>query len=285
MEAGVLDGKGVRAWRACIVAVAVLSGFPALAQQRFPSPEAAAQALVTAVATNDEDGLGRVLGRQFRTLIPEGSVTRDDVYDFLGAWAREHRILPDGENRALLAVGESRWTFPVPIVRSGGGWQFDLREGRAEMQTRRLGRNELAAMEILRRLTFAQERYAEEVGDGRYATRLVSAAGSTDGLYWPTVAGDEPSPLGPDALVMGPDTPAADAFYGYHFRVIPPGNSGARYAFIAWPAQYGRSGVHSFLMSSDRVLLEADLGPGTASHAKAMKHFRPGEQWRRVDAP
>ncbi|CAJ96857.1 DUF2950 domain-containing protein [Cupriavidus necator] len=271
-----------RALRTLAAAAALSLALPAMAQQVFPSPDAAAEALGDAIARSDGDALQRVLGKQYQSLVPEGSINRDDVYEFLGAWARHHAVQPDGERRALIAVGQSGWTFPVPLAKQKDGWQFDLRAGQQEVRRRRLGRNELVTMETLLQLADAQQRYAEQVGLGRYATQLISAPGKTNGLYWPAASEQDASPIGPDALAMGPDTPAADAFYGYHYRILPPAKgSDAKYGLIAWPARYGDTGVHSFMLGSDRVFYERDLGPGTASRAKAIRSFSPAG-WQRV---
>jgi hypothetical protein len=273
---------GARALRLLAAAMALSLGVPAVAQQRFPSAEAAADALGDAIARSDGGALQRVLGQQYQSLVPQGSIDQDDVYAFLGAWARHHAVQPDGERRARIAVGESGWTFPVPLLRHQDGWQFDLRAGQHEVRRRRLGRNELVTMETLLQLADAQQRYAEQVGQGRYARRLISTPGKTDGLYWPAASEQDASPIGPDALAMGPDTPATDAFYGYHYRILPAGQGGdAGYGLIAWPARYGDTGVHTFLLGSDRVFYERDLGPGTAARARAMRSFS-ADGWNRV---
>ncbi|NOV24577.1 DUF2950 domain-containing protein [Cupriavidus necator] len=274
--------RGARVLPLVAAALALSLAVPAAAQQVFPSPQAAADALGDAIARSDGDALQRVLGRQYRSLVPQGSIDQDDVYDFLGAWARHHAVQPDGDRRARIAVGESGWTFPVPLARQKDGWQFDLPAGKQEVRRRRLGRNELVTMETLLQLADAQQRYAEQVGQGRYARRLISTAGKTDGLYWPAASEEDASPLGLDALAMGPETPAADAFYGYHYRILPAGPGGdGGYGLIAWPARYGDTGVHTFLLGSDRVFYERDLGPGTAARAKALRSFSP-DGWKRV---
>ncbi|SOY67771.1 DUF2950 domain-containing protein [Cupriavidus taiwanensis] len=274
--------RGARLLPLLAATVALSLAMPAAAQQVYPSPEAAAEALGDAIARSDGDALQRVLGRQYQSLVPQGSINQDDVYDFLGAWARHHAVQPEGDNRARIAVGESGWTFPVPLARHKDGWQFDLRAGQQEVRRRRLGRNELVTMETLLQLADAQQRYADQVGQGRYARRLVSTPGKTDGLYWPAASEQDASPVGPDALAMGPETPAADAFYGYHYRILPPARGGdAAYGLIAWPARYGDTGVHTFMLGSDRVFYERDLGPGTAARAKAMRRFSP-DGWQRV---
>lgn len=266
-----------------LVAVAALStGVPTLAQQKYQTPDAAAEALGDAIARSDDEALRHVLGNDYRKLLPPSGVDRDDVYDFLAAWAKHHAIQPEGERRALLTVGESGWTFPVPLVRQNNGWQFDLRAGEREVLRRRLGRNELVAMETLLQLADAQERYAQQFGNGRYAPQLVSSPGKTNGLYWPSTSQENASPIGADALAMVPETPVDSAFYGYHYRVIAaPKGSDARYAFVAWPAQYGQSGIHTFLLGSDKVFYERDLGAATAARAKAIRSFSP-DGWKRA---
>ncbi len=274
--------RTLSAMRVLVAFAALSAGLPVLAQQNYPSPDAAAEALGDAIARSDDDALKHVLGNDYRKLLPPSGVGREDVYEFLAAWARHHAIQPDGERRALLMVGESGWTFPAPLVRQKNGWQFDLRAGEREVLRRRLGRNELVAMETLLQLADAQERYAQQVGDGRYAAQLVSSPGKTNGLYWPSTSQDNASPIGSDALAMVPETPADSAFYGYHYRVIAaPRGSDARYAFVAWPAQYGQTGIHTFLLGSDKVFYERDLGAGTATRAKAIRSFSP-DGWQRA---
>jgi len=253
----------------------------AVAQQVFPTPEAAMDALGDGVARSDPDALKRVLGAQYHKLVPP-QLDQQDVYDFLGAWANHHAVRTDGSGVASVEVGGSGWTFPAPIVQHKSGWQFDLAAGVREVHVRRIGRNELVAMDTLLQLADAQQRYAEQVGKGGYARQLVSTPGRTNGLYWPSASTDNDSPLGPDALAMGPETPPDDAFYGYRYRVIaPPKGSDAKFAFIAWPARYGDTGVHTFVLDSERRFYQRDLGRGTAARAGAIRTFAP-EGWERV---
>jgi hypothetical protein len=274
--------KSLSAVRVLVAVAALSTGLPALAQQKYQTPDAAAEALGDAIARSDDDALRHVLGNDYHKLLPPSGVDRDDVYEFLAAWAKHHAIQPEGERRALLTVGDSGWTFPAPLVRQNNGWQFDLRAGEREVLRRRLGRNELVAMETLLQLADAQERYAQQFGNGRYAPQLVSSPGKTNGLYWPSTSQENASPIGADALAMVPETPVDSAFYGYHYRVIAaPKASDARYAFVAWPAQYGQSGIHTFLLGSDKVFYERDLGSGTAARAKAIRSFSP-DDWQRA---
>ncbi|MDW3684293.1 DUF2950 family protein [Cupriavidus sp. CV2] len=262
---------------------AIGTGQTALAQHAYPTPEAAAAALGDAIARSDDAELGVVLGPNYKPLVPQGGVHQDDIYAFLAAWARHHAIEPDGERRARLAVGDSGWTLPMPLVKTAAGWRFDLVAGKQEIHRRKIGRNELAAIDTLHQVADAQQRYAEQVGGGRYASRLVSSAGKTDGLYWPAADQADASPLGPDALAMGPDTPPDAAFHGYYFRLLPAARGGdPKYAVVAWPTQYGKTGVNTFVMGSDGVVYQRDLGQATASRAKALRTLTPDDGWGRV---
>lgn len=250
------------------LALALGLAAPAAAQSLYPSPQAAADAFVDAIATGDLDGLAKVLGPNHRRIVP-GGVAQEDIYRFLAAWSRKHEIVADG-GRSWLAVGDSGWTLPVPMVRAGSGWRFDPAAGTAEIRRRAIGRNELAAIDTLRQLQAAQVRYRDGVGQGRYAGRLVSRAGERDGLYWPELPGSPPQAYGPDALAMGPDVPPEDAYYGYRYKVIPGAHADS-YRIVAWPARYGQTGIDSFVVGPEGGVLEADLGPSSAARAAALR--------------
>lgn len=236
------------------LALAVAIAPPALAQARYDSAEAAADALVTAIATGDEEGLKRSLGLQFRHFVPLDSIARDDVYAFLAAWHEHHEVARTAPGRAALLVGRQDWTFPAPLVERNGRWSFDLRAGVEEMRVRRIARNEAAAIETLVALCTAQDRY--RASHGRPAARIVSREGATDGLYWDAGSEPQPSPMGDEALVMTPDTPASDAWHGYHYAVTTPQNESGC-AFRAWPAARGQSGERTFTIGADRTVKEA----------------------------
>ncbi|AZS77285.1 DUF2950 family protein [Achromobacter spanius] len=245
---------------------------PAAAQSLYPTPQAAADAFGDALATSDSVAMAKVLGPNHNQLVP-GGVAQDDIYRFLAAWAKKHEVVTDG-GRSWLAVGDSGWTLPVPIVSAGKGWRFDPVAGKAELQRRAIGRNELTAIETLQQLQAAQARYQQGVGQGRYASRLVSRPGAMDGLYWPEVPGAPPQVLGPDALVMGPEVPVADAYYGYRYKILPGGKLAGEdspYRIVAWPARYGRTGIGTFVIGPQGGVREADLGPASATRAPALR--------------
>jgi hypothetical protein len=248
-----------------LLAAAVLLGGSVHAQSVYATPQAAADALVSAIATGDNDALRRILGPDFRYFIPQDSVSRDDVYAFLGAWAKHQEIVNRTPSKAELVVGQNDWHLPTPMVKSDNGWRFDLREGHEEMRRRRIDRNETAAIQTLQMLCAAQEKYRSSVGNGRSASRIVSSPGRHDGLFWPADSqAPEPSPLTDDALIMGPDVPADAALHGYRYEVLPA-QADAGCAFAAWPATYDVSGRYSFMIGPDNKVVQRDFGWRTSA--------------------
>lgn len=242
------------------LAAALGIGGQAFAQAAYPTADAAAEALVSSIATGDQDKLKHVLGADFHRYVPRDSVSQDDVYAFLAAWSQRHEVVGTSETSAALVVGQHDWSFPAPIVKSRQGWRFDVREGAREMQHRRIDRNEFAAIQTLQVLCTAQERYRSSVGQGKAAQRIVSREGQYDGLYWDPAEQSSPqSPLTDDALVMGPDVPADAALHGYRYAILLPADE-TGCAFAAWPARYGQSGVNSFVIGRDGTVRERDFG-------------------------
>jgi hypothetical protein len=286
--------------KAIVVAAPLLMPLGAFAQKAYATAEAAAEALVDAVARNDDAAAKLVLGADYSRVLPLQGLDRDDELSFLAGWAQWHGIAQRDERTAFLEIGASRWSLPIPIVKGSRGWAFDPRGAEAELRTRRIGRNELDAMKVVLAYTDAQEDYyrADPDSDGvkAFATRLLSSPGRRDGLYWPTLQGEAPSPLGPLLALPAP----GQSYKGYHYRILTaqgaaaPG--GARsylrdgrmtegYALVAWPARYGDTGVTSFIVSRDGVVHEKDLGPRTDAIARAMKAYDPDPSWSKADAP
>lgn len=285
--------------KAIVVAAPLLLPLGAFAQKAFATAEAAADALVDVVARSDDDAVKVVLGADYARVLPVKELDRDDLLSFLAGWAHWHGIAQRDERTAFLEIGASRWSLPIPIVKGASGWAFDPRGAEAELRTRRIGRNELDAMKVVLAYTDAQEDYyrADPDRDGvkAFATRLLSSAGRRDGLYWPTLQGEAPSPLGPLLALPAP----GQSYKGYHYRILTaqgaaaPG--GARsylrdgrmtegFALVAWPARYGETGVTSFIVSRDSVVYEKDLGPRTDAIARAMKSYDPDPSWSKADA-
>ena len=286
----------------CTALSAVAAPGLAQAQQtKFPSADAAATAFVDAVARSDGDGVRAILGADYRKVMPLDEMTQDDKLDFLSAWAQGHRVVTQGDNKAVLEVGKTNWPLPIPMVKGAGGWVFDTRAGADEMITRRIGRNELAAMEAVLAYFDAQKDYARkerQPGMGLvYAQKFFSTPGKKDGLYWETAAGEEPSPLGPAySAATSPD----GAYHGYYFRILTgqgknanggaydyriKGRMSGGFALIAWPAQFGKSGIMSFMVNHDGVVFQKNLGPNTDAVARAIQRFDHDATWTAVLAP
>lgn len=272
----------------------------------FASPQAGVDALVGALRRQDAAELRRVLGPDSIRVIDSG----DDAADreawgrFVAEYDARHRIRMQGEAKAWLDVGATDWPMPIPLVKRGSGWVFDTAFGAEELVARRIGRNELDAIQVCEAFIDMELEYAEvdRNGDGllEYTDRLISSRGKRDGLYWPTVTGEPPSPAGPrlaqasTAVVSHkPGTP----FHGYYYRVLTrqgknaPG--GARdwmvggkliggVALLAWPASYLSSGVKTFMCAMDGVVWERDFGPDTDAAVARITAYDPGPGWRKV---
>ena len=277
--------------------------------KRFASAEEASNALVAALRTGDVKALIGVLGSESRSLVSSGDAVSDRQLreKFLQAYDAGHRLIPYG-TYTVLQVGTDNWPFPIPIVKDGERWRFDVREGREEIIARRIGRNELYTMQTCLAYVDAQREYYSEDRNGagilEYAQKFASTPGKRDGLYWPTKDGEPLSPLG--ALVAraraegyrrdesGGPTP----LHGYMYRIltaqgpaapdgaydyIAKGHMIAGFGLVAFPAQYGTSGVMTFIVNHDGVVYEKDLGPKTRELARAMKKFDPDTTWRKAD--
>jgi hypothetical protein len=287
-----------RAFR--ILALLSLSAFAygVSANEQFKTPEAAAEAFVAALGTEKADAnrLAALLGAQWQDYIPTKGIERKDVDAFLRYYREKHNI-DAAKGRAHLVVGNDPWTLPIPIVQGKEGWHFDAKAAGEEIRLRRIGRNELDAIQAAEAYHDAQMDYAEvdRNGDGvlEYAQRFISSDGQHDGLYWPDEDGVEESPLGP---LFGGQT-KGDDWHGYHFRILTaqgPSAPGGAYdymlgkamsrgfALVAWPARYGDSGVMSFMISHEGQIFQKDLGKDSEKIAKAMKTFDPDSSWDEI---
>jgi Protein of unknown function (DUF2950) len=276
-----------------LVASAALLPSMTSAQTIFPTPEVAGNAFIDAAASNDEEAIHKMFGPDFRRFIPE-KVDADSRLAFLYASSKGRKIIPDGPDRARLSVGTEGWTMPVPLVKTAAGWQYDVKAGAEEMRIRRIGRNELSAMQALLAYYDAQKEYADadRNGDGmlEYAQRFRSSPGKRDGLYWPD---DPASPLGP----LYADESKEGVFHGYRFRILkaqgPDARGGALdyvvkgrmtqgFAAVAWPAKYNDTGVMTFIVNHDGNVYQKNLGTGTDAAARAMTRFNPDKSWTLV---
>jgi hypothetical protein len=274
--------------------------------QVFPSAETAAQALRDALEAEDGEAFRAIFGPEYADDLIGSDITilREEMRQTREAMRAATALLPEADGRMILTIGRQAYPFPVPIVREGAGWHFDSAAGLEEILDRRIGENELAAIEALRAYVQAQVEYASADRDGdqvlEYAQRVISTAGQRDGLYWASAAGEPVSPFGPfiaeiSMLLEGKEL--GDSYRGYYYRVLKGqtehapggayeyvinGNMIAGFAMLAWPAEYGETGVMTFQVSHQGDVLEADLGPETAEIAGTMDAYDPDSTWTEV---
>ncbi|MBB1198758.1 DUF2950 family protein [Enterobacteriaceae bacterium 89] len=247
---------------------------PAFAQQQFASPEKAASALADAMGSQDEQALSQVLGDDWRQYLPAEGADPEAVARFLRDWKVSHHIIEQG-NAAHLNVGAENWQLPIPMIKTGAGWHFDMAQGADEIQVREIGRNELSTIQAMHAYVDAQQDYFQRFQ--HYAKKLISSEGQKDGLYWPTVSGEDPSPLGP---AYSPQVPGM-GYHGYHFRILPDASKQG-FALIAWPVQYGQTGIMSFTVDQNDQVWQANLGENSVDKANAVKRFAPEKPWQEV---
>jgi hypothetical protein len=282
---------------------ASLAQTPAPQLKGFPTPEAAADALTDAVRKQDDKAVTAILGVDWHTLIP-GSDWQDDQLraNFLKAWDEGHKIIQETPDKALIGAGTTGWVSPIPIVKQGDVWRYDVDAGRIELAARLIGRNEFAVIQTLLAIVDAQRDYAAldpmKVGVPVYARRLLSSPGQKNGLYWESKPGEPESPLGPMLAKAQLGDVERDGYYGYRFRLLysqgPDAPGGARdylvrdrmrggFAVLAWPVRYGETGVMTFMISNDSDVYEKDLGEQTAQQAGAINVFNPDKSWEKAD--
>jgi len=291
-----------------LLALILLAGFAvtAVAQpklQGFPTADAAAAAFTDAVRARDVKAIAAMLGTGWADFVPADAGERDRRRsEYLAAWDESHKVTVSDGTKAVVEAGKSGWTMPIPIVKSGAEWHFDLDAGRAEMRARLIGRDELAVIQTMLAIVDAQRDYAAldpmNAGAPAYARRLLSSPGKKDGLYWETPAGQPPSPLGPAVAKAQAGSSTPDGHYGYNFRLLyaqgPAAPGGARdyiingrmiggFAAVAWPVRYGETGVMTFIVSQSGDVYQRDLGPETAQRAAAMVTFNPDKDWTKAD--
>jgi hypothetical protein len=295
-----------------ILAVIIFMGLPVIAQkknqQTFSAPEDAVVALVDAVKANDTASLAAILGPDAKSALSSGDELADrrgrDL--FVAAYFQLASLSGDDATKTLY-IGSEEWPFPIPIIKISTGWHFDTSAGIEELIYRRIGRNELSTIDTCLSYYAAQNEYAEKSHDGNpvgtYAQKFLSTAGKQDGLYWKVSEGEELSPLGEfaaEAEVQGyTHSPGKlTPFHGYYFHVITAqgtlASGGARsyivnglmrggFALVAYPAEYGKGEVMTFIVSHNGVVYEKDLGELTAKLAAVITQFDPGDGWAKVE--
>jgi len=256
---------------------ALLLSLPLLsyAQQMFATPDEAASAFASAVASKNDAQLTALLGDNWRQFLPPDGADPQAVARFNRDWKVSHRIVRQG-NVAYLNVGQQNWQLPIPVVKSDTGWHFDMSAAQDEILTRTIGRNELSAIQAMRAYVDAQYDYRQR--KQMFATKLISSEGQQDGLYWPVQPGERPSPLGP---AFSPDM-HSEGYHGYHFRIIAS-NSSRGFALLAWPVSWGETGVMSFVVNQDDKVYQADLGKETEKKAAAITQYSDQQPWQPVE--
>ncbi len=276
----------------------------------FASPDDASNALLAAVKAGDRNALLAIFGQDSRNIIFSGDAVQDKNVGnaFAAEYGAMHRWRKLADGGQTLLVGADNFPFPIPLKKNGDGqWFFDTAAGKDEILSRRIGRNELAIIDVCRAVADAQAEYFSQPHDGeatnQYAMKFISDPGKQNGLYWKSPEGQPESPLGPLAAFASSEGYSAkpDAhtpFHGYYFHMLKgqsdKAQGGAKdyvvngkmtggFAFVAYPAEYGNSGVMTFIINQDGVLLQKDLGKTTTETATAMSLFDPAPGWKPVE--
>jgi hypothetical protein len=289
---------------------AMLLSVSANAQQAFKTPDNAASALASAAKAGDAKAIVTVLGPDGVDIVSSGDPVADAATreKFVAAYNAKHQITMEGDNKAIVVVGENDFPLPIPLLRKDGTWRFDTTAGRDEILFRRIGKNELDAIQSTLAYVDAQNEYAEKdrtgAGKGLYAQRIVSSAGKKDGLYWPDAPNSDPSPLGElvaQATAQGYRTgEGRTPYHGYYFKIltrqgaaapggeldyVAKGKMFGGFALVAYPAEYRNSGVMTFIVNHDGIVYQKDLGPASAKIAERMSAYNPDSSWRKVESP
>ena len=290
-----------------VVGATLLPAAPKDDQRTFATPQEAVQATIDAAERNDTAALLQLFGPEGKDIVESGDPAQDKEIRAEFARSAHEKLQIDEDpfrpDRVAFTVGTQGWPFPVPVIREGGRWRLDSASGRIEIFARRIGRNELNVMEVCRGYAEAQIEYAAGARDGdrvlKYAQKVVSAPGKEDGLYWDGKSDSLVPRAFAEAAVASPSTvgKSPEPYHGYYFRVLksqgPDANGGAfdyvvngkmigGFALVAWPAEYGVSGIRIFMINHDGVVYEKDLGVGTAIEARQMTRFNPDKSWRPV---
>jgi len=291
---------------AIVLAASNVSGQTTTAARRktFATPQEAGNSLIDAAEKYDVDRLKELLGPDSYDIIHTGEPARDSekAKEFAALGRTKLLINLDNKTRAILLVGEDEWPFPIPIVKSGNSWFFDTRTGRQELLFRRIGRNELDAIQICRGYVEAQHEYAllkKVNGVNQYAQRIVSADGEQNGLAWKNADGTWDGPIGEKvaAAIARGYSRGTEPYHGYFFKVLKGQGPAAPlgeldfvvkgvmiggFALLASPAQYRNTGVQTFMVSHDGMVYQKDLGPETLAIFQSIDRFNPDKTWTPV---
>lgn len=291
------------------LAVAQVASAATMQQKTFSSAEEAVKAAVGAARSNSEKDLLAIFGPQAKDLLSSGDSVADKQRRaaFLKAYDEKNSLAKEGDN-TVIVIGNNNWPFPIPLVKKGEGWVFDTDKGREEILNRRIGQNELYTIQSCLAIVDAQREYAMKDRDKNglleYAEKFVSDPGKKNGLYWEAKAGEAQSPLGPimararsegyEGKQSGGTPPP---YHGYYYRILKAQGKDAAggaysyvvngkmiggFALVAYPAQYGNSGVMTFIVNHEGKVFQKDLGKNTSAAAAAMKEYSPDKTWTEV---
>ena len=300
-----------RLWQLAALAILLAGCFPSCSmaqqagQKTFSSPEEASNALFVALQSNNEKELLDIFGPDNKQIVRSGDDTEDaqSRTHFVEEYKEMHRLAKEPDGTTTLVIGGRNWPTPIPLVNNNHSWYFDTEAGVKEILFRRIGRNEISAIRVCQELAAAEKEYRSSQHD-EYASKIYSDEGRHNGLYWKVADGEPQSPIGPlvaSAVAegyakgqAGPPTP----YRGYYFHILTKqgksGPGGAKsyivhgkmtegFAFLAYPAEYRSSGVMTFIVNQDGVVLQKDLGKKTDVLAKVMKKYNPDSSWRKAD--
>jgi hypothetical protein len=301
---------GIMATGAIFSITTIACGVPAAAQQTgqetFSSAGKASHALVSALKAEDQSALLKILGPDAKEIISSGDPAedKDRRAEFIQKYEQMHRLVIEPDGKTTLYIGAENWPTPIPLEHKGNAWYFDTPAGKEEILYRRVGRNELAVIEVCHELVDAEKEYYGQPHDGNsahvYADKFISDPGKHNGLYWEASANESESPIGPmlaQASAMDNSTEQMpQPFHGYYFRILKgqKGSSGTEsymqdgkmtggFAFLAYPAQYRTSGVMTFIVDQNGIVYEKDLGKRTPEIAKTLTVYSGDKTWRKAD--
>ena len=285
------------------------SAIPAAAQQSgqetFPSAGKASHALVTALKADDQSALLKILGPDAKDIISSGDPVedKDRRAEFVQKYEQMHRLVTEPNGETTLYIGAENWPTPIPLAHKGSAWYFDTPAGKEEILYRRVGRNELAVIQVCHELVDAEKEYYGQPHDGsdhEYAQKFMSDPGKHNGLYWEASANESESPIGPlvakASTVSNSTGHMPEPFHGYYFRIldgqkgpngtksyIQDGKMTGGFAFLAYPAEYRSSGVMTFIVDQDGIVYEKDLGKRTPEIAKTLSAYFRENSWRKAE--
>ena len=301
------------AYAAVIILLSIpLQSYAAPAKQKtFASAEEAVKALIDAAKAGNQEELIAIFGPAAKDVLSSGDAVEDQTVRerFVRAYESKNALVQDGDAKAVLQIGPHDWPFPIPIVKKNQQWSFDTKKGKEELNNRRIGRNELSTIQTCLAYVDAQREYAanDRDGDGlfEYAHKFISTPGTKDGLYWEAKPGEEESPFGDlfaratrEGYKKTDNKPTP--YHGYYFKILKAQGKNAPggaydyvvkgrmiggFGMVAYPANYGVSGVMTFIVNHDGIVYEKNLGKDTAKTAQAMKTFNPDKTWKKVESP